>query len=120
MKETNYNIVQGDTWSLTITYTDSIGTPINLNGASALMQVRDQPGGRIVCASATAYSSSPSLNDGMIITASAGKIDITISADKTRKFNLPKSAYQVQLTNSSGANTTLLKGWFNVDAGVID
>lgn len=120
MKDVNYNIIQGDTFSLSLNYTDSSGSAINLIGASALMQVRDQPGGRLICASAAGYAASPSLNDGIIITASAGKVDITITPDKTRKFNLPKSAYQVQITNASGANTTLVKGWFNVDAGVID
>jgi hypothetical protein len=120
VKDTNYNIVQGDSFSLSITYTDPSGVPINLSNASALMIVADQPGGSIFCASACGFAATPANNDGITVTASAGKLDINLTPTKTRKFNLPKSAYQVQIKTSSTTSTTLLKGWFQVDAGVID
>ena len=38
----NATIDQGATWSVTVTYTDSNGAPINLTGYTAAMQVRQQ------------------------------------------------------------------------------
>lgn len=118
MKDTNYNIIQGDSWNIQLTYTDSSGSAINLTGYSVLMEVRDEPGGKILCASAS-VSTSASAGDGVTIDRANGKITILLSGTKTKKFNYPKSAYQIQITN--GTNTyTLLKGWFIVDAGVIN
>ena len=262
MKEINYNVIQGDSFLLSLTYTDSSGSAINLTGASALLEVKDQPGGRILCAKAsgadvpsldgsandlfnnaidlsklpvpftfynamaseslqtnepwsepnyddrfsysvwfkytpstsgplylelrtikesghyigmgvytgnidngldtveagngggpvnytvqldagttyyiqalslspsnsvhlpvqsfTLYGDWESINDGISFTASAGKIDINLTPEKTKLFNYPRSAYQLQLTTSGGIKTTLLNGWFLVNAGVID
>lgn len=120
MKDVNYNIVQGDTWPLTLTWVDASGSAVPLYNASALCEVRDQPGGTYLAASAVGYSASPSLNDGIVITASSGQLQITFTPDKTNKFNLPRSAYQVRVTTSDGTETTLLKGWLAVDAGVIN
>ena len=118
MKDTNYNIVQGDSWNVQLTYTDSSGSAINLTGYSVLMEVRDEPGGKILCASAS-VSTSASSGDGITINRAGGIITINLTGTKTKAFNYPKSAYQVQIDN--GTNTyTLLKGWFVVDAGVIN
>ena len=35
-------------------------------------------------------------------------------------FPYPRAAYQVQITDQYDANTTLLQGWFVVNAGVIE
>lgn len=119
MKEVNYNVVQGDSFLLGLTYADPNGSPINLTGASAYMEVRDQPGGKIVCATASGVVSASS-NDGITFTASAGQINVNITPAKTSLFNYPRSAYQLQLTQSGGIKTTLLTGWFLVNPGVID
>lgn len=119
MKEVNYNIVQGDSFLLSLTYTGSSGSAINLSGASALMEIKDQPGGRITCATASGIASA-SVNDGISFTASAGQLSINITPAKTKLFNYPRSAYQLQLTQAGGVKTTLLTGWFIVNAGVID
>lgn len=118
MKETNFSLVQGDSWNVNITYTDVSGSAINLTGYSGLMQVRNEPGGDILCASAS-INSSASVGDGITMYRQNGIININMSGTKTKLFNYPRSAYQFQITN--GTNTyTLLKGWFVVDAGVID
>jgi hypothetical protein len=119
MKEVNYNIVQGDSFLLSLTYTDSSGSAVNLTGASAYMEVRDMPGGRILSTTASGLASA-SANDGISFTASAGKIDINLTPAKTKLFNFPRSAYQLQLTTAGGVKTTLLTGWFIVNAGVIN
>lgn len=112
-KESNFNIVQGDSFSLQIMYKDSSGSAINLNGYGALMEVRDKPGGRILCATA-------SVGDGITITsASAGQIDILLSAEKTANFTVPKAAYQLKLVSSS-TTSTILYGWFIVEKSVVE
>jgi len=118
VKEVNYNIIQGDSFQLALTYTDSLGSPINLTGASAYFEVRDKPGGSIL--SATASGAPGITGDGITFTASAGLINLNINPSKTKLFNYPKSAYQLQLTSSGGIKTTLLQGWFLVNAGVIN
>ena len=119
MKEINYNVVQGDSFILSLTYSDSSGSAINLTGASAYLEVRDQPGGRVVCATASGIASA-STNDGISFTASAGQINLNITPTKTKNFNYPRAAYQLQLTQSNGIKSTLLTGWFLVNAGVIE
>ena len=111
--ESNFNIVQGDSFPLRVVYKDSSGSAINLTGYSAKMEVRDKPGGKILCATA-------SIGDGITITsASTGTIDILLSSAKTSNFTIPKAAYQFNIT-SSATNTTLLYGWFIVEKSVIE
>ena len=117
MKDVNYNIVQGDNFQLSIKYTDSASNAINLSSCSAYMEIRDQPGGRVL--SATASGADGQTGDGITFTASAGQVNINLSPAKTSLFITPRSAYQLQLTDSGGAKTTLLQGWFLVNAGVI-
>lgn len=123
MQEVNYKVIQGDNFQLSITYNDPEGTPIDLTGYSVLMEVKDRPGGKILSASARyvpADISNPAIEDGITVDPLDGKIDIDLSSTKTKNFNLPKSAYQVQITDLYGTKTTLLNGWFDVQAGVID
>ena len=111
--ESNFNIVQGDSFPLSIVYKDSSGSAINLTDYSAKMEVRDKPGGKILCATA-------SVGDGITITsASTGTIDILLSSTKTSNFTIPKAAYQFNIT-SSATKTTLLYGWFIVEKSVIE
>lgn len=111
-KESNFSLVQGDTFSLQILYKDNSGSAINLTGYSAYMEIRDRPGGKILCTTA-------SIGDGISITsASGGQIDILLSSEKTKTFTVPKAAYQFQISSAS-TTTTLLYGWFIVDKGLI-
>ena len=110
----NWKIIQGDSFILQINYSDPNGSPIDLNGYSALFMARDVPGGNIFCASA-------GVGDGIILNSpSVGGLYLNVAPAKTRKFNYPKTAYQLQITSSSGINTTLLQGYFDVNAGVIE
>jgi hypothetical protein len=118
MKEVNYNVIQGDSFQLALTYTDSSGAAINLTGASAYMEVRDKPGGQILCA--TASGASGAAGDGITFTASAGQINLNLTPAKTSAFITPRAAYQLQLTSSGGIKNTLLTGWFLVNSGVIN
>lgn len=111
VKESNFSIVQGDSFALQVLYKDSNGSPINLTGYSATMEVRDRPGGKVICATA-------SIGDGITITsASGGQIDILLSSAKTNTFTVPKAAYQFKISSAS-TSTTLLYGWFLVEKSV--
>jgi len=118
MEQKNYNIVQGDSWSLNLKYVDSSGSAVPLIGYSVLMQVKNEPGGRILCASASVNSTSAS-GTGIIVDRANGIIDISLTPTQTKSFTYPQSAYQIRIDNGLNVET-LQKGWFIVDAGVID
>ena len=113
-RDVNYNVTQGDSFVLHITYTDSNKNPIDLTGYTAKIEVRDKPGGKVICATG-------SIGDGITISdAVHGVILINLSPTKTKKFMVPRSAYQIQVTSTSGIVTTISSGWLIVDPGVID
>ena len=111
-KESNFNVIQGDTFSLNVPYKDPSGSAINLSGYSAIFEVRDKPGGKIICATA-------SVGDGITITSASGLIDIFLSSAKTNNFTVPRAAYQFQISSAS-TKTTLLYGWLMVEKSIID
>lgn len=111
MKPVNWKIVQGDTLNLRITYKDPLGNPINLSGYSVIFQVKDQPGGNVVCATAQ-------LGNGITVDIPNGIIDVHLTSAQTKKFTVPKAAYQLQVDPGSDA-TTIAIGWFEVQKGVI-
>lgn len=116
VKEYNYDVIQGDSFILQFELTDDQDTPqpINLQGYQIIMEVKDKPGGKILCAECT-------IGDGVTVTDSAnGKFTLNVSPAKTRKFVFPRSAFQVQTISSGGEARTIHRGWFNVDAGVIN
>lgn len=110
----NFDAIQGDAFILDVNYTDDQNNPIDLTGKTVRIEVRDKPGGKIVAAVGT-------IGDGIeVATPTNGHIRIALPPVKTRKFVVPRSAYQVQVTGTDGLSTTILKGWLIVDAGVID
>ena len=124
-KDNNYNVNQGDSFKLNIRYWQpGKVTPVNLTGGSVIMEVKDKPGGSILCATASSgiISASGATGDGITITSpSSGWINISLSPSKTRNLNLPRSAFQIQFVESDRVSTvTLDKGWLIVDPGVID
>ena len=111
MKTVNYEIVQGDTFILTVTYKDDNGDPIDLTGYSATFIVKDVPGGNVTCTTAT-------IGNGITVVPLEGKFTITLSATETKKFTVPKAYYQFQI-DSGTEKTTLGAGWYEVTKGSI-
>lgn len=111
MDEVNFEVVQGDTFSIQVEYYDANDVPIELTGFSAIMDVRDKPGGKILCASATSSTT-------IDIDEDNGVLDITFLPEQTRKFT-PRSSYQLQIISPEGLKTTILKGYFSVFPAVI-
>ena len=112
MEEINFKVIQGDSFIIRVTYKNPNGTPIDLTGYTAKMDVRNEPSGKILCASITDQS-------GITITPSTGVLDIEFTPAQTRKFTLPSCAYQLQIRSSSGTQTTILKGYISTSAAVI-
>ena len=115
----NFDIIQGDTWAYELQYgwedeETEMFYPLDITGLDFRLEVRDKPAGKILCAVCT-------IGDGITITdATNGIVDFEISPEKTRKFNYPRSAYQIQTIDQSGNNDTWIQGWFKVNPGVID
>lgn len=109
----NWEITQGDTFSLELDYQDPDGNPIDLTNFSLVMEIKDKPGGRILSARCTN-------GDGIDIDTVNGKIFIEVTPEKTNKFNYPRASYQIQGTSDSNEKITFLQGWFLVNAGTID
>ena len=112
MEEVNFKVVQGDTFSIIVTYQNPDGTDINLTQYTARMDVRNEPSGKILCASATT-------SNGISIDPLNGELTITFTPSQTRKFTTPNAAYQLKLISPSGVNTTILSGYFSVTPAVI-
>lgn len=114
MEEVNFKVIQGDTFTITVSYKNPDGTSINLGDFTAKMDVRDKPNGKVLCASAT------EANGGITINDNAGTITVKFTPAQTRKFSLPTSSHQLKIIDeSTGNQTTLVYGHLSVSAAVI-
>lgn len=112
MAHTNFNIIQGDAWTLTLTYTDTNDQPINISNYKLIAEVRDKPGGTLLCAtSSTDAGQIVSVNDGYGAT-----VIVNFTGEQTKNFVLPKSYYQVKIIDTAD---TLLNGWIEIEASNI-
>jgi len=108
----NFEVTQGQTWSLDIAYTDNQNNPINISNYTILAEVRDKPGGKILCATSTNGDGIEMVNDG-----NHNRFILTFDGTKTKNFNYPNSAYEVKVVD---IEDIVIQGWFKVDAGVIE
>jgi hypothetical protein len=123
MTKKSFEIIQGDSFQISAIYENPSNEPINLSGYTSYCEVRDQPGGQILCATASLssipYSGSFS-GDGIYgNSASTGQLFLNLVPSKTLNFNYPRSSIQWRITSPSGENITLVDGWLIVDAGTI-
>lgn len=108
----NWEVDQNTTFRFSVVYRDSNGDPIDLDGATAKMQVRDTAGGQKIAATLT------SPNDGIIITPLQGRLDISLTPAQTNKLFYPKSSYDVILTDSNGNKIKLVEGFLTLSRSV--
>ena len=114
MEEVNFKVIQGDTFTIVVSYKNPDGTSINLGDFTAKMDIRDKPNGKVLCASAT------EANGGIVINDNAGTITVSFTPAQTKKFSLPNSAHQLKIINLvTGSETTLVHGYLSVSAAVI-
>ncbi|CAB4130887.1 hypothetical protein UFOVP121_42 [uncultured Caudovirales phage] len=97
-------IEQGATFTLSLVWKDSAGTPIDLTGWQARMQVRPAYHSDVVFLSL----SSPS--GGITLGGTAGTIEVVGSAAATAAIDGRKAVYDIELVAPGGAVTRLLQG----------
>ena len=98
----NYSILieQGADWSRTVAWKNPDGTPIDLTGYTAAMQVRD---GQTLLATPTTTVSGP-----------AGTITLAIPATTTATLPAATAKYDLFMTDPGGAVTRLLAGTISI------
>jgi hypothetical protein len=108
----NFEVDQNATFSFIIEYKDNNGDPIDLDGASAKLQVRDTAGGSKLAFSLT------SPNGGIIIDEPNGKLTIKMTPTQTNKLFYPKSSYDIMVTDSNLNKIKLLEGFITLSRSV--
>lgn len=102
----------GDSFTHTVTWQNASGTAVDLTGYTAKFQVRETKG-------AASPDINLSIGSGLTVSATTGQITITVDptttaalADATtRDYN---GFYELQVTSSGGAVTTLMEGKFRL------
>jgi hypothetical protein len=111
------HIDQGATWTLQLTWKDTSGTPINLTGYTARMQIRKD------FKESTARLSLSSPSNGIVLGGSAGTIQITASKTATSGIEVDYATlflhegkraqsmvYDIELESADGTATRILQG----------
>lgn len=102
----NLTIDQGASFSANIDVTDSDGDALNLDGYSVAGQIRKT------------YSSTTAVDfTASIINASAGIVQISLSATQTNNMKAGRYVYDVEI-NSGGTITRVVEGQVEVTPGV--
>ena len=110
-----YNMVmdQGSIWTLQVEYQDPNGTPINLNGFTAKMQLRSHPN------DLDAALTLSTANGDIVITGATGTINITASSTETGAIDEGPYFYDLEITNTvTNEDTRIIQGQIVVSAEV--
>jgi hypothetical protein len=108
----NFIIDQGANWFVTFVYKDAAGTPINLTGYTAALQIRD------TYADATTDLSLSSPSGGITITAATGTIAVTATAAQTGAIAAGSYVYDLEITSAGGIVTRLVQGKISLNPQV--
>lgn len=96
-------IDQGATFRLTVVWKDGTGTPVNLNGYVARMQIRR-----------TIRSDTPVLSlttgNGITLGGATGSVTIVATAAQTAAINIRSGVYDLELEAPDGTVTRLMEG----------
>jgi hypothetical protein len=97
-------VEQGATFTYTLTLTDNVGTPINLTGYTARMQMRRAVQSDEVLISLTTQ------NGRIVITPLTGVIVLNIEATATAALNFQTAVYDLEIESAGGIVTRVLQG----------
>jgi hypothetical protein len=105
----NLCIKQGETLDISFYYwdDDQCTIPVNLTGATAEMQIRQD------YSSPTAEWSGSTVGGELVITGGEGRVDVQIDSATTTAFTFTEGVYDLELTMPSGDVIRLIEG--NVD-----
>lgn len=107
----NDTLDQGATYTLVVVYKDANDVPINLNGYSAYMQLRENYDSTVADLTLT------TANGGITINGPIGEITVTATATQTATLTSDYYLYDLELVNGS-AVTRLLQGQITVNSEV--
>ena len=105
-----YNITmdQGAQWTLTVVYDNNNGTPIDLTGYTARMQIRNK-------LSDTTYLLDMTTENGRIILNNSVKtIELKITATDTTAITWTSGVYSLELLSAGVVVSTLMNGTVTV------
>jgi hypothetical protein len=108
----NFVIEQGATFRRDIIWKDEAGTPINLTGYTARMQIREH------LSSATPLAELTTANGKITLTAASGKLTLLLTATETNALRAGTALYDLELVDAAGNVTRLLQGQIMIEAGV--
>lgn len=113
MPAATYNIIcdQGATFNRVITWKNTAGSPINLTGYTAKMQVRTSP------AAATAVLTLSTAAGSIVLGGALGTVTLTAAASLMTMDGY-NYVYDLELTSGGGEVTRLVMGNFTVRAEV--
>ena len=104
---------QGSVWSLQLTCEDPNGTPINLSGLTAEMQIRSLPEDSTVALTLS------TANGDIVIQGAQGIITITATSTETEPISPGPYYYDLELTNPvTNLVTRVVQGQIVVSAEV--
>ncbi|MDA8319686.1 MAG: hypothetical protein M0030_07750 [Actinomycetota bacterium] len=106
----DFTVVQGATFDQTLTWKYN-GSPVDLTGWSAHMQIRSVPGGLL-------YSDLTVTGGQITLGGTLGTIRLVLDAAVTAAFTWDSGYYDLMLTSPSGAVTCLLSGRFVLQAAI--
>lgn len=110
-----YNTVidQGADWFINFTYEQPAGTPVNISGCVAALQIRTSPLAKTYVLSLTTE------NDGIVITGPSGLLECHATAEQTAAITNGRYAYDIEITFPvTGVVTRLAQGTVEVSAQV--
>jgi len=106
-------IEQGTTWARQFIWKDSEGTPVDLSGYTARMQLRTN-----VAATGEPLLELSTENGGITLGGIAGTVDIVAAAEQTAAMTVLSGVYDLELVSDQGIVTRLLQGRFKVSREV--
>ena len=118
----SFSIEQGATTSFQVVYKDANGTPVNLSGYHARMQIRETIGSSTIIGRLS--SSLDADGTGLNLSGSAGTLPLTsgsigvyISAASSSAFSFDTAVYDLELVTGITV-TRLLQGTIKLDKEV--
>lgn len=104
----NTTIDQGADWYINFTYENPAGTPVNLTGATAALQIRTSP-----LAKTAVLTLTSAVGGGITITPLTGLVACRATAVQTTAITNGRYAYDLEITQS-GIVTRLVQGTIEV------
>lgn len=110
----NITIEQYSTWQLSLTIQDPAGSPVDLTGATAKMEIRAKPEGTLLATLSTAGGQIA------IPLPLTGGMDLEIAAAATGILAFDTAQYDLVVTFPTGVLTRIIEGLCRLSEGVTE